>query len=200
MSQDNGIISLADLREMKTQNKIPASLFVENISNMKASGERVGPILRVVISINGANGKERLLEVSPTIATTDLLDQATLDEILSSPQFAATVRKNLIRIVTKERARKIDSSDLAISNQKNRARMRGEQPEENKEVSSSKIKTLVSDWVKGSISESTVLEELEAPSLAFTKTDLVEALSLVSDPTSDVFQTITEKLSDFDVS
>jgi hypothetical protein len=194
------MIELPDLRRLAAEGKIPVSLNIENLSNMEANGKRNGPISKVIISIVGSNGKERVVSIEPTIATTDLLDQASFEEIMNSPQFSDAVRKKIIRILSDEEARTINRSEKAIKNLENRAKTRGLVVETPVADGVGPITKMVTDFNADIIEEDEIVERLKDDAITFSKSDLTNALILVTDPTSDLYIALTEKLSDFEVS
>lgn len=193
------MIELSDLRKLAAEGKTPISIHVENTSNFDANGKRNGPISRVVISVIGKNGKERVINIDATIATTDILDQASFEEIMDAPQFSNAIRKKLIRILSDAEAKEINTSDKAIKNLKNRAALRGTPAEETVVDGVGVITKMVTDWNAGALDEEAIVEKLTEDAITFTKADLTSAIILVADPSSDVFRAITEKLSDFEV-
>lgn len=190
-------ITLTDLRKMEAENKAPLNLFAVNLSNI-VKGREVGPLSRVVISINGINGRERIIKIEPTIATTDLLDQASFLEIMSSPQFMDSYRKGIFKIVSADEAKAIDESPKALRNLSNRAKLRGTPAEEIKVDGVGSVTKAVTDYINGITDENSVIDLLDSPTGSFGQSDLISALALISNPSSDIYSLITEKLSDFE--
>ena len=190
-------ISLTELRKMEADGKLPLNLFAVNLSNI-VKGKEVGPLSRIIISINGINGRERIIKIEPTIATTDLLDQASFVEIMASPQFMDSYRKGMFKLVTTDEAKAIDESPKAIRNLANRAKLRGVQVEEIKVDGVGPVTKMVSDYNNGNVSEDSVIDMLDSPTASFSQGDLSAALAIITNPSSDIYSIITDKLTEFE--